>query len=46
MPTFAIKESSVPGNLPDAAGFARQDHVVAKVARVVERNPGVVRLAA
>ena len=33
-------------NTPHVAGLTRQDHVVAKCALVVERNPGVVRSTA
>ena len=41
-----MRGSSGPVNLPDAAVLARHDHVVAKCAHMVERNPGVVRVAA
>jgi len=33
-------------NLPDGAVLTRRDHVVAKCAHMVERNPGVIRCVA
>jgi hypothetical protein len=33
-------------NLPDEAVLTRHDHVVAKCAHMVERNPGVIVSAA
>jgi len=44
--TRDLRDSSIPVNSKDVALLARYDHVVSKCAKMVERNPVVVRCEA